>query len=35
VPALDDDRAPAPDIAAIDELIATHALEDACGELVK
>ncbi len=35
VPALDDDRAPAPDIAAIGELIATHALEDACGELVK
>ena len=35
VPALDDDRAPAPDIAAIGELIATRALEDACGELVK
>jgi histidine ammonia-lyase len=35
VPVLDDDRAPAPDIAAIGELIATHALEDACGELVK
>jgi len=35
VPVLDDDRAPAPDIAAIGELIATRALEDACGELVK
>ena len=35
VPTLDDDRAPAPDIVAITELIATSALEDACGELVK
>ena len=35
VPMLDDDRAPAPDIIAIAELIATNALEDACGELVK
>jgi histidine ammonia-lyase len=32
---LDDDRAPAPDIVAITELIATHALEDACDGLVK
>src|SRR5258706_8717966 len=30
VETLDRDRAPAPDIAAITELIATHALEDAC-----
>jgi histidine ammonia-lyase len=35
VPMLDDDRAPAPDIVAITNLIATKALEDACGELVK
>jgi histidine ammonia-lyase len=35
VPMLDDDRAPAPDIDAIAQLIATNALEDACGELVK
>jgi histidine ammonia-lyase len=35
VPMLDDDRAPAPDIIAITELIATSALEDACGGLVK
>jgi histidine ammonia-lyase len=35
VPILDDDRAPAPDITAITELIASNALEDACGELVK
>ena len=35
VPMLDDDRAPAPDIVAITELIATSALEDACGGLVK
>ena len=35
VPMLDDDRAPAPDIVAIAELIATNALEEACGELVK
>ena len=35
VPMLDDDRAPAPDIVAITELIATNALEDACGGLVK
>jgi hypothetical protein len=32
---LDDDRAPAPDIVAITRLIATNALEEACGELVK
>jgi len=35
VPALDADRAPSPDIAAITELIATRALEGACGGLVK
>jgi histidine ammonia-lyase len=35
VPMLDEDRAPAPDIIAITELIATSALEDACGGLVK
>jgi histidine ammonia-lyase len=35
VPMLDDDRAPAPDIVAITELIATSALEDAVRELVK
>jgi histidine ammonia-lyase len=35
VPMLDEDRAPAPDIIAITELIATNALEDACGGLVK
>ena len=35
VPILDDDRAPAPDIVAITKLIATHALEVACGGLVK
>ena len=35
VPALDDDRSPAPDIAAITELIATGELENACGVLVK
>src|SRR5712691_1274622 len=35
VPALDDDRAPAPDIVAITQLIATSALESACGALVK
>ena len=35
VPMLDDDRAPAPDIVAITDLIATSALEDACGGLVK
>ena len=35
VPMLDDDRAPAPDIVAITELIATNALEGACGGLVK
>jgi histidine ammonia-lyase len=35
VPTLDDDRAPAPDIAAIAQLISTNALEEACGELVK
>ncbi len=35
VPMLDEDRAPAPDIVAITELIATNALEVACGGLVK
>jgi histidine ammonia-lyase len=35
VAVLDDDRAPAPDIATIAELIATNALEEACGEVVK
>jgi histidine ammonia-lyase len=35
VPMLDDDRAPAPDIVAITDLIASSALEDACGALVK
>ena len=35
VPMLDDDRAPAPDIVAITKLIASRALEDACGALVK
>ena len=35
VPMLDDDRAPAPDIVAITELIATNALHDACGGVVK
>ena len=35
VPMLDDDRAPAPDVIEITELIATSALEDACGGLVK
>ena len=35
VPMLDDDRAPSPDIVAITVLIATDALEDACGGLVK
>jgi histidine ammonia-lyase len=35
VPMLDDDRAPAPDMLEIIELIATSALEEACGELVK
>jgi histidine ammonia-lyase len=35
VPPLDDDRAPAPDIIAIAELIATSALEDACAGRVK
>ena len=29
------DRAPAPDIVAITELIASSAVEDACGGLVK
>ena len=32
---LDDDRSPAPDIAAITEMIATGELENACGVLVK
>jgi len=35
VPALVDDRAPSPDIVAITQLIASSALEDACGSLVK
>ena len=35
VPTLDADRSPAPDIAAITELIETNALENACGALVK
>ena len=35
VPTLDRDRMPAPDIAAITELIATSALENACDGLVK
>jgi histidine ammonia-lyase len=35
VPMLVDDRPPAPDIAAIVELVETRALEDACGALVK
>jgi histidine ammonia-lyase len=35
VPTLVDDRAPASDIVAIVELIATNAIEEACGELVK
>jgi histidine ammonia-lyase len=35
VPVLADDRAPAPDIAAIVQLIATSHLENACGALVK
>jgi histidine ammonia-lyase len=35
VPMLDDDRAAAPDIVAITDLIATNALEDAVRELVK
>jgi histidine ammonia-lyase len=35
VATLDDDRAPSPDIVAITELIATNALEEACGGLVK
>jgi histidine ammonia-lyase len=35
VPTLVGDRSPAPDIVAITELIATNALEDACGERVK
>jgi histidine ammonia-lyase len=35
VPTLDGDRAPAPDIEAITELIATNALEEACGGVVK
>jgi histidine ammonia-lyase len=35
VPVLDGDRSPAPDIVAIAELIATRALERACGTRVK
>jgi histidine ammonia-lyase len=35
VPKLDDDRAPAPDIATITQLIASHAIENACDGRVK
>jgi histidine ammonia-lyase len=35
VPTLADDRAPSPDILAISQLIATRALENVCGNLVK
>ena len=35
VPTLDADRAPAPDIVATTELIASHAVENACGIRVK
>jgi histidine ammonia-lyase len=35
VPMLEDDRAPAPDIVAITKLIASRALESACGAVVK
>jgi histidine ammonia-lyase len=35
VPALDADRAPAPDIAAITGLIASNELENSCGARVK
>ena len=35
VPTLDVDRAPASDIVAITELIATNAIEEACDGLVK
>jgi len=35
VPTLDEDRAPAPDIAAIVSMIASDEFEDACGGLVK
>jgi histidine ammonia-lyase len=35
VPILDDDRAPAPDIMAITNLIASRAFDDACAALVK
>ena len=35
VPMLDDDRAPAADIVAITELIATSAIENACDGRVK
>ncbi len=35
VPTLDEDRSPAPDIAAITKLIATSAIENACGVRVK
>jgi hypothetical protein len=31
VPTLDVDRAPAPDIATITDLISSNALEDSCG----
>ena len=32
---LDDDRSPAPDLAAITDLIAVGGLDEACGRLVK
>ena len=35
VPTLADDRAPSPDILAISQLIASNALENVCGNLVK
>jgi len=35
VPTLEADRAPAPDIVATTELIASHAVENACGIRVK
>ena len=35
VPTLVDDRAPSPDILAIAQLIASRALENVCGNLVK
>ena len=35
VPTLDRDRAPSPDIAAVNDLIASRAVEMACGTRVK